>query len=200
MNLKISADGSVDIGWLDRTELEQRDAPGNALAVAAVAEAEAGAWRSSGELTRKYLLHGQTYEVRVSRTVDGWTAVVDGEEAGRAPNGRDWSADVSSSGVVVGNSDRHWVFLRERRRRSGAARSRAGGANMVRAPMPGTMIEVMVEVGDEVDAGQTLAVMEAMKIEHLLSAPNAGVVTAVHTSAGASVDEDAVLIELGASA
>jgi len=41
--------------------------------------------------------------------------------------------------------------------------------------------------------------MEAMTIEHLLSAPNAGVVKMVHTNAGASVDEDAVLIELGAT-
>ena len=64
--------------------------------------------------------------------------------------------------------------------------------------MPGTMIEVLVAVGDEVEAGQTLAVMEAMKMEHLLTAPNAGTISAIHTSAGASVDEDTVLIELGA--
>ena len=192
-------DGAVDIGWLDRVELQQREPPANALAVAAVAEAEAGAWRSSGELVRKYLLHGHTHEVCVSRTSDGWSASVDGAEHGSVLTGRNWSAEISPGGVIVTNNDRQWVFLRERRRRTGAGRSRASGANVVRAPMPGTMIELLVEVGDEVEAGQTLAVMEAMKIEHLLSAPNAGVVTAVHTSAGASVDEDAVLIELGAS-
>ena len=192
-------DGAVDIGWLDRVELQQREPPANALAVAAVAEAEAGAWRSSGELVRKYLLHGHTHEVCVSRTSDGWSAIVDGAEHGSVLTGRNWSAEISPRGVIVTNNDRQWVFLRERRRRTGAGRSRASGANVVRAPMPGTMIELLVEVGDEVEAGQTLAVMEAMKIEHLLSAPNAGVVTAVHTSAGASVDEDAVLIELGAS-
>ena len=192
-------DGAVDIGWLDRVELQEREPPANALAEAAVAEAEAGAWRSSGELVRKYLLHGHTHEVCVSRTSDGWSAIVDGAEHGSVLTGRDWSAEVSPRGVIVTNNDRQWVFLRERRRRTGAGRSRASGANVVRAPMPGTMIELLVEVGDEVEAGQTLAVMEAMKIEHLLSAPNAGVVTAVHTSAGASVDEDAVLIELGAT-
>ena len=192
-------DGAVDIGWLDRVELQQREPPANALAVAAVAEAEAGAWRSSGELVRKYLLHGHTHEVCVSRTSNGWSAIVDGAEHGSVLTGRNWSAEISPRGVIVTNNDRQWVFLRERRRRTGAGRSRASGANVVRAPMPGTMIELLVEVGDEVEAGQTLAVMEAMKIEHLLSAPNAGVVTAVHTSAGASVDEDAVLIELGAT-
>ncbi len=191
--------GSVDIGWLDRVELSQRAAPDDALAVAALAELAAGAWRSSGELIRKYVLHGQAYEVRLSRQTDGWLAAVDGNDAHAVPSGRDWSAEVSATGVVVANGQRRWVFLRERRRRSGAGRSRIVGANVVRAPMPGTMIEVLVAVGDEVEAGQTLAVMEAMKMEHLLAAPNGGVVTAVHTSAGASVDEDAVLIELGAS-
>ena len=191
--------GSVDIGWLDRVELLQREPPGAALAAAAVAEAQAGAWRSSGELARKYLLHGRAHDVRVSRTTDGWSAVVDGAEHGPVDLDRDWTADVSPRGVVVRHNDQRWVFLRERRRRTGAGRSRAAGANVVRAPMPGTMIEVLVAVGDEVEAGQTLAVMEAMKIEHLLSAPNAGVVKMVHTSAGASVDEDAVLIELGAT-
>ena len=191
--------GAVDIGWLDRTTLAVRAAPAEALAAAALAEAAGGAWRSSGELERAYVLHGQTHTVRLSRSADGWRAVVDGGEERLAPSGRAWSAQVSSAGVVVTNGARRWVFLRERRRRTGAGRSRTAGANVVRAPMPGTMIEVLVAVGDAVEAGQTLAVMEAMKMEHLLTAPNAGVVTAVHTSAGASVDEDAVLIELGAS-
>ena len=191
--------GSVDIGWLDRVELSERTAPSDALAVAAISEAETGAWRSSGELVRRYLLHGRKHEVRVSRTVEGWSAVVDGVENGPASFGRDWSAQAFARGVVVTHNDRRWVFLRERRRRTGAGRSRSSGANVLRAPMPGTIIEVLVSVGDEVEAGQTLAVMEAMKIEHLLTAPSGGVVTAVHTSAGASVDEDAVLIELGAT-
>ncbi len=190
--------GSVDIGWLDRVELSERETPSDALVVAAIAEAEGGAWRSSGELVRKYQLHGRAHEVRVSRTAGGWSTVVDGVDNGTASIGRDWSADVSPNGVVVAHHGRRWVFLRERRRRTGSGRSRSSGANVLRAPMPGTIIEVLVAVGDEVEAGQTLAVMEAMKIEHLLTAPNAGVVTAVHTSAGASVDEDAVLIELGA--
>ena len=190
--------GSVDIGWLDRVDLPGRTVPSDALSAAALAEASNGAWRSSGELVRKYLLHGQSHEVRLRRSSDGWSASVDGEAAQQVPGGRDWSAEVSGKGVVVTHGDRRWVFLRERRSRIGAGRSRAAGANVVRAPMPGTMIEILVAIGDEVEAGQTLAVMEAMKMEHLLTAPNAGVVSAIHTSAGASVDEDTVLIELGA--
>ena len=191
-------DGSVDIAWLERVELAERSVPFEALSVAARAEAEQGAWRSSGELVRKYLLHGRSYEIRIARTTTGWQATVDGESV-QVPSGRDWSADVGSRGVVVSNGGQRWVFLRARRQRTAGRSRRAGGSNVVRAPMPGTMIEVLVAVGDEVEAGQTLAVMEAMKIEHLLTAPNGGVVSAVHTSAGASVDEDTVLIELGAA-
>ncbi len=191
-------DGSVDIAWLERVELAERSVPFEALSVAARAEAEQGAWRSTGELVRKYLLHGRSDEIRIARTTTGWQATVDGESV-QVPSGRDWSADVGSRGVVVSNGGQRWVFLRARRQRTAGRSRRAGGSNMVRAPMPGTMIEVLVAVGDEVEAGQTLAVMEAMKIEHLLTAPNGGVVSAVHTSAGASVDEDTVLIELGAA-
>lgn len=190
--------GAVDIGWLDRVELARGSVSAEALSAAALAEASDGAWRSSGELVRKYLFHGHAHEVRLRRSTEGWSASVDSSEAMTAPTGRGWSADVSGHGVVVSNGSRRWVFLRERRTRTGAGRSRGAGANVVRAPMPGTMIEVLVAVGDEVAAGQTLAIMEAMKIEHLLTAPNAGVISAIHTSAGYSVDEDAILIELGA--
>ncbi|MCY3733716.1 MAG: hypothetical protein OXG42_05500, partial [Chloroflexi bacterium] len=190
--------GAVDIGWLDRVKLARSSAPAEALSAAAFAEMSDGAWRSSGELVRKYLFHGQAHEVRLRRSTEGWSASVDGGETIPAPTGATWSTQVSGHGVVVSNGVRRWVFLRERRTRTGTGRSRAAGANVVRAPMPGTMIEVLVAVGDEVAAGQTLAIMEAMKIEHLLTAPNAGVISAIHTSAGSSVDEDAILIELGA--
>ena len=189
----------VDIAWLDRTEVPEPKVPAEALAAAAIAEADGGAWRSSGELKRKYLLHGQQHEVQLTRSPDRWSAVVDDVSLGTMKLGRDWSADVSERGIVVTNSERTWVFLRERRQRTSVRRGRGAGANVIRAPMPGTMIEVLVEVGDEVEAGQTLAVMEAMKMEHLLTAPIAGIVKSVHTTAGASVDEDAMIIEIGAA-
>ena len=191
--------GDVDIAWLNRTTLPEPEASAEALAAAAIAEAEGGAWRSSGELKRKYLLHGQPHEVQLTRSPDGWSAVVDEVSVGAVKLGRDWSADVSERGIVVTNSERTWVFLRERRQRTSVRRGRGAGANVIRAPMPGTMIEVLVEVGDEVEAGQTLAVMEAMKMEHLLTAPISGIVKSVHTTAGASVDEDAMIIEIGAA-
>jgi biotin carboxyl carrier protein len=62
--------------------------------------------------------------------------------------------------------------------------------------MPGTVISVGVSIGDAVVRGQSVAVVEAMKMEHTLLAPFDGSVTSVHVAAGASVALDQVLIEI----
>jgi len=61
------------------------------------------------------------------------------------------------------------------------------------APMPGKVVEVRVAEGETVAAGQVLAIMEAMKMEHRVTAKEAGVVKEVRVSAGQQVDADAVL-------
>ena len=65
------------------------------------------------------------------------------------------------------------------------------------APMPGTVLEVHVKEGQRVREGQTLVVMEAMKMEHRVQAPRAGVVTKLHYSEGDRVDVGAILVEIG---
>jgi acetyl-CoA/propionyl-CoA carboxylase biotin carboxyl carrier protein len=59
--------------------------------------------------------------------------------------------------------------------------------------MPGTVTVVKVAVGDEVAAGQSLLVVEAMKMEHVVSAPHAGTVTELDVTPGATVAMDQVL-------
>jgi acetyl/propionyl-CoA carboxylase alpha subunit len=66
----------------------------------------------------------------------------------------------------------------------------------ITAPMPGTVIRVLVEAGQEVAARDTLVVVEAMKMEMPLPAPRAGIVHAVHVSEGDTVGRGAVLVEL----
>ncbi|MFM9594985.1 acetyl/propionyl/methylcrotonyl-CoA carboxylase subunit alpha [Streptomyces scabiei] len=67
------------------------------------------------------------------------------------------------------------------------------GADSLTAPMPGTVTVVKVAVGDEVTAGQSLLVVEAMKMEHVVSAPHAGTVAELDVSPGATVAMDQVL-------
>ncbi len=65
------------------------------------------------------------------------------------------------------------------------------------SPMPGLIVSVAVEAGDEVKAGQELAVLEAMKMENVLRAEQDAVVKAVKVEAGATVAADEVLIAFG---
>jgi 3-methylcrotonyl-CoA carboxylase alpha subunit len=66
------------------------------------------------------------------------------------------------------------------------------------APMPGSIVEVAVAEGDEVEAGQVLLRMEAMKMEHAVKAPETGVVREIRVAAGDQVDADALLVVVDA--
>ncbi|MER6422389.1 acetyl/propionyl/methylcrotonyl-CoA carboxylase subunit alpha [Streptomyces sp. NPDC001137] len=71
--------------------------------------------------------------------------------------------------------------------------ARHAGADSLTAPMPGTVTVVKVAVGDEVSAGQSLLVVEAMKMEHVISAPHAGTVAELDVTPGTTVAMDQVL-------
>jgi propionyl-CoA carboxylase alpha chain len=64
------------------------------------------------------------------------------------------------------------------------------------APMPGLLVRLDVGPGDRVEAGQPLAVVEAMKMENILRAGKSGVVKSVEAKAGDSLAVDAVILEL----
>ena len=66
------------------------------------------------------------------------------------------------------------------------------------APLPGTVVKVLVGVGDGVKAGDTLVAIEAMKMEHEVHAPAAGTVTEVHVTAGDQVEAGRLLVVVGA--
>ena len=73
-------------------------------------------------------------------------------------------------------------------------RQESGG--VVKAPMPGMVLRLEVEVGQTVTQGAGVAVLEAMKMENEIKAPAAGVVSAILVEAGQAVDRGAVLVEL----
>lgn len=77
-----------------------------------------------------------------------------------------------------------------------AAPKAAAGANSITAPLPGSITSVNVKAGDAVKAGQTLIIIEAMKMENEVLAPADGTVGAVHVSAGQAVQQGDALLDL----
>ena len=67
----------------------------------------------------------------------------------------------------------------------------------VTAPMPGTILDIKVAVGDTVAAGQAVCVLEAMKMENDVNAPCAGKILSINTTKGSAVETGAVLAVIG---
>jgi pyruvate carboxylase subunit B len=117
---------------------------------------------------------------------DSWTIAADAVAAGR------WAL-----GLAGERYDVHVVDERTRQIQAltGQAK-RPDGGGVLRAPMPGLVVRVVVEVGQRVAAGAGLVVIEAMKMENELRAGRPGVIAAVHVTAGQAVEKGAVLVTL----
>jgi len=119
--------------------------------------------------------------------IEGQPTVLTMRSAGRGQ----WSLEIGGDHwdvEVVDERTRHIRSLT-----AGAERRR--GPVVLRAPMPGLVVRVLVEPGQEVAAGAGLVVLEAMKMENELKAPAAGTVGAVGAQAGQAVEKGHVLVE-----
>jgi len=73
----------------------------------------------------------------------------------------------------------------------------AGAGNPVKAPLPGTITDIKVSVGQQVNVGDTILVLEAMKMQNNIEAEYAGQVTSIIVNKGDTVMEGAVLLTIG---
>ncbi|WP_114522447.1 acetyl/propionyl/methylcrotonyl-CoA carboxylase subunit alpha [Altererythrobacter sp. ZODW24] len=101
-----------------------------------------------------------------------------------------WSSSATPTSALVSAKGMAFAIGQHSPRGSGTA-SAAGGA--ILSPMPGKVIAVDVAEGDAVTAGQRLLVLEAMKMEHALTAPFDGTVAELNASEGGQVQVEAVL-------
>ncbi len=100
---------------------------------------------------------------------------------------------------IIGRGYRTYVEVEsERQQAANAVKKGGGGAseNLVRAPMPGRIVKVLVAKGDAVVAGQALLVMEAMKMENEIKAKAPANIGEIHVVAGATVESGAKLVTL----
>ena len=72
-----------------------------------------------------------------------------------------------------------------------------GSQETVNAPMPGTILDIRVKVGDQVKSGQVIMVLEAMKMENEIMAPANGTIVAINTSKGSTVNSGDSLCVIG---
>ena len=72
-----------------------------------------------------------------------------------------------------------------------------GGAGAIKAPLPGVVLDIKVNVGDAVNAGYTVVILEAMKMENNINADKSGVVKSISVNKGDSVLEGAELLIIG---
>lgn len=108
-------------------------------------------------------------------------------------DGRNYQAYVEEGAVTV-DGFRFEVEVRDPRRWSRQSRGGASaGAQNLKAPMPGKVVRVLVAVGDAVEAGQGIVVVEAMKMQNELKASRAGKVIGIAAKTGATVTAGEVL-------
>ena len=110
-------------------------------------------------------------------------------------DGRSYAVEILRAGEVSVNGRIFHVQVfdpRELRGRRSAADN--SGPQAITAPMPGRVIRVLVDPGQEVTAGEGLIVVEAMKMQNEMKAPRAGRIASVKTVAGATVSAGDVLL------
>jgi len=130
---------------------------------------------------------GEAPEPKVRRDVD---VEVNGRRFGVTV----WVPESQLGAVVAGSASGGKVATRPRR--SSSASAAAVGSGSVTVPMQGTIVKVLVNVGDTVEEGQTVCVLEAMKMENNIAADKSGTVTEVKVEAGQSVGSGDVVVTI----
>ncbi|MBP8300476.1 MAG: biotin/lipoyl-binding protein [Planctomycetes bacterium] len=147
--------------------------------------------------------HGDGLRARCGETVYALdlALVGDGATFSLLVDGRSYDvvADVQREQVLLQMlGERFVVHVEDERERAAhaVAGHKQGGKRELRASMPGIVVDVKVEQGSEVAEGQTLVVLEAMKMQNPLTAETAGKVTRVLCKKGEAVAAGALLLEL----
>lgn len=136
----------------------------------------------------KFTIRGQQYDVDVQE-VEGTTAKVD-------VNGTIYEVEMEAP-VKASKTPRLVRKAVVSKPGEGKIQKGGAGASVVKAPLPGSIIKINVAVGDTINPGDTLLVMEAMKMENNVLAEKGGTVKALKVSVGDSVLQDDALVEIG---
>lgn len=138
---------------------------------------------------------GKKYEVDLMHTADGTFSILEGghsydiELVPDAPKKYTAYTLYETYGVEVIDAEAR--YLQNRNSNNGGS-----AESKISSPMPGKVVKVMVEEGQEVKAGDTVIIISAMKMESEYKAPRDGIVKKVHVQSDDTVEGNQVLIEL----
>ncbi|MEU9605327.1 biotin carboxylase N-terminal domain-containing protein [Streptomyces sp. NPDC048057] len=201
--------GALDTGLVEREAdgLVEREVPAEVYAAAAAVRRAAlapvpgpGGWTDPFARPEGWRLGGAPASLAFALRVPGHEPVTVG-----APASATVTADrvaVTLDGVVhafhraadwLGRDGDSWHVQDHDPVAASLSSAAHAGADSLAAPMPGTVTVVKVAVGDRVAAGQSLLVVEAMKMEHVIAAPHAGTVTELDVTPGTTVAMDQLL-------
>ncbi len=202
--LPVMADGwrDIDTGWLDHQDTLGPPVDPAFIAAAAMAWGRShraalshlpAGWRNNPSQPQQVRVADHTVHYRYERDGTVAEASVDG-----APVSDGWlpalhfiETEIVDDVVFVSRGQyRFTIPLRYQ------PPDDAGRAGSTVAPMPGSILRVLVAVGDLVTAGQPLLAMEAMKMEHQVVSPTAGAVAEVFVTAGQQVDSGQPLVRI----
>lgn len=135
----------------------------------------------------KYTIDGVEYKVEIGEIVDNVAEVTVNGEAYKVE--MEPEKEPEKKKVVLGNPNEQAAG-----EESATSAVNVNTANAVKSPLPGVVTEIKVAVGDEVKAGDTVLILEAMKMANNIEAEKDGKVTAICVKTGESVMEDAPLV------
>lgn len=135
----------------------------------------------------KYIIDGKEYKVAINDIVENIATV--------SVNGEDFQVEMEKEA----EPEKKKVVLNKPTAKAETEETTTSVANVntdnaVKAPLPGVIREIKVAVGDEVNAGDTVVVLEAMKMANNLDAEKSGKVTAILVKTGENVLEDTALV------
>ncbi|MBN2011930.1 acetyl-CoA carboxylase biotin carboxyl carrier protein subunit [candidate division KSB1 bacterium] len=140
----------------------------------------------------KFSINGNPFNVTIKQLSDDH-ALVD-------VNGSEYNVDIIDEPIhhkTPKLTREKAVATSERRPIQTTSKVAASAMGSIKAPLPGIILEILVKESDDVQTGQTVMKMEAMKMENNIQATRDGIVKSIHVKKGDSVLEGAMLMEIG---
>lgn len=153
------------------------------------------------------------FKVELARTPAGWRCTLDGRElpldaisvqpgvlsilvAGKSYEVK--QQNIAAESQIVVGQQRFSSAVRDPRSLRSRSRAASGteGIKKIIAPMPGKVVRILASAGTEVEAGQGVLVIEAMKMQNELKSPKKGVVKRIYSAEGAAVEAGQMLAEV----